>query len=138
MNFTILGPSDGQLQDNKSDTSDSNFGGNREYSQTAADKDYTSRTGNAPNKKENPVDETVRDIDDMANVESRKREFSRRDETSDTQKNNESVAIQSDSDRRPDEDTDPTKVPEASSLKQGRKANKWQFDSSDRYEGELS
>lgn len=104
MNF--LGPCDNQLNDNQSDTRDGRFGGNREYSQTAHSKDYTARTGNAPNKKENPED-TTKDIDDMANSEARKREFSRREETSNTQKSNEAGwATHSDSDRRPAEDED--------------------------------
>jgi hypothetical protein len=137
MSITILTPNEHTIQDGKSDPTVSNFGGRREHSNTAASQDYTSRTGAAPDKKENPKD-TAKDIDEMTEAESRKREFTRRDETSDVQKNNESVAVQSDSDRRPNEETDPVIVPEASDLKQQKKANKWQFDSSNRYEGEIS
>jgi hypothetical protein len=108
MNFTILGPSDGQLKDNKSDMTDTRFGGQRKnLSKSVADaKDYTKRTGTAPNKKENPVDETTRDIDDLANEKEKKSEFSYQEDKMDVQKGNDSVAIQSDSDRRPPEDTD--------------------------------
>lgn len=141
MNFTILGPSDGQLKDDKSMLTDARFGGHREHSQVAADKDYTARTGNAPNKKENPVDETVKDIDEMTESESRKREFSRREETSNVQKSNEADwQIKSDSDNRPrmDEGSDGLQVPEIIEERVRRKANKWQYDSSNTYEGEIS
>lgn len=141
MNFTILGPNDNKLKDDKSSMTASDFGGNREYSSNTSDaKDYTKRTGRAPNKKENPVDDTTKDVDDMTDPYARKREFSRREETSNVQKSNESVAIQSDSDRRPrmDEGNDAVQVPEASDLRQLKKANRWQYDSSNRYEGEIS
>jgi hypothetical protein len=90
MNFTILGPNESPLADSKSDAVDGNFGGNREVTANISKaSDYKSRQGGAPNKKENPVDETSRDIDEMTEAESRKREFSRREETSNVQKSNE-------------------------------------------------
>jgi hypothetical protein len=141
MNFTILGPSDNPVQNSKSDTTDGNFGGNREYSQTADAKDYTKRTGTASNKKENPVDITTKDIDDMADPNARKREFSYQENKEDVQKNNESGFItKSDSDNRPrmDEGSDAVQVPTSSDLRQRKKPNRWQFDSSDTYEGEIS
>jgi hypothetical protein len=137
MNFTVLGPNDNPLNDSKSSTVDGNFGGNREHSKTADAKDYTKRTGAAPDLKENPVDETSKDIDEMTDPKSRKREFSRREETSNVQKSNESPATQSDSDHQPD-GSDGVIVPEASDLKQQKKANRWQYQSSNRYEGEIS
>ena len=141
MNFTVLGPNDSPLKDDKSSATDARFGGHREYSQVSKVQDYTKRAGKAPNKKENPVEETTKDIDDMTDPKQRKREFSRREETSNVQKSNEAGwQTKSDSDNRPrmDEGTDGVQVPEASDLKQLKKANRWQFDSSNRYEGEIS
>lgn len=139
MSITILTPNEHPVRDGKSEPTASNFGGRREQSNTAASQDYTSRTGASPNKKENPVDETIRDIDDMTDPMSRKREFSYQDELSDCQKGNEADwRAQSDSDNRPDEEDDPVRIPEAINRRQYRKANKWQFDSSNRYEGEIS
>lgn len=140
MNFTVLGPNDSPLSSDQSTPTDARFGGHREHSSTAKAQDYTRRTGKAENKKENPVEETVRDIDDMANSEERKSEFSYQEKKINVQLNNEADFITaSDSDRRPrmDEGTDAVQVPEASELKQQKKANKWQFDTSNRYEGEI-
>ncbi len=139
MNFTILGPSDGQLKDDKSSMTDAKFGGHREVSDVAHAKDYTKRTGNAPNLKKNPVDETDKDVDDMSDVNdnfvdpatqrAKKREFSRRDETSDVQQSNEGIAVQSDPDNRPrmDEGSDITQVPETSDVKTRRSKLKGHF-----------
>jgi hypothetical protein len=141
MNFTVLGPNDNPLSSDQSTPTDSRFGGHREHSKTAKAQDYTSRTGKSENKKENPVEETVRDIDDMANSEERKSEFSYQEKKINVQANNEADFITaSDSDRRPrmDEGTDAVQVPDTSELKQQKKANKWQFDTSNRYEGEIS
>ena len=94
------------LQESQSDMVDSKFGGHREVSDVADDKDYTHRTGRAPNRKENPVDDTSKDIDEMTEAEARKREFSRREETSNVQKSNEADFItKTDSDNQPLEDT---------------------------------
>lgn len=108
MNFTILGPNDSPLAESKSDITDSRFGGNRAVTADISKAfDYTSRQGNAPSIKINPVDETSKDIDEMTEPQSRKREFSRRDETSDVQKSNEADFIsQADPDKRPLENTD--------------------------------
>jgi len=147
MNFTVLSPSgdgpkgDTPIKDNKSNTSDARFGGHREHSTVADAEDYTRRTGVAPNKKENPVDDTARDVDEMTEAESRKREFSRREETSNVQKSNEAGwQTKSDSDKRPrmDEGSDAVQVPEVVEERVRKKANKWQYDSSDTYEGEIS
>lgn len=80
------------LSEDQSSMKDDRFGGHREYSQTANDKDYTGRAATNPNAKKNPQDTTI-DVDDLENVEARKREFSRRDETADCQKSNESDFI---------------------------------------------
>lgn len=107
MNFTVLTPSDTPVQNSKSDTVDGNFGGNREHSQTSDNKDYTKRTGSAPSKKENPVENVIKDVDSMANSTTRKREFSYQENKMDVQKNNEANFItKSDSDNQPPEDTD--------------------------------
>ena len=136
MNFTILGPNDNPVQNSKSDTTDGNFGGNREYSQTSDAKDYTKRTGNAPNKKENPVDTAIKDIDDMTDPFSRKREFSYQEEEGTTEAD---FMIKSDSDNLPrmDEGSDAVQVPASSTLRQHKKPNRWQFAKSETYEGEL-
>lgn len=94
--------------DDKSMPTDSDFSGHREYSDVSRSSDYTARTNESPNVEKNPTDKTLKDVDDMANLETRKREFSRREETSNVQKSNTAAwREQSDSDRRPDEDTDP-------------------------------
>jgi hypothetical protein len=146
MNFTILSPSgdgprgDTPLQTSQSDMIDGRFGGLREHSNVADAKDYTKRTGEAPDKKENPVDETTRDIDDMSNTAEKKREFSYQENKMDVQKNNEGIAIQSDPDNLPrmNEGTDAVQVPEVVEERVRRKANRWQFDTSNTYEGEMS
>lgn len=81
---TILGPSDGQLQDDKSQPTHTNFGGNREYTPSVPKKegDYLSPTGGHVNSEKNPVDETTKDIDDMNDPVARKRETTRRRNTS--------------------------------------------------------
>jgi len=142
MNFTILTPGDSPVKDDKSSPTVSNFGGHRAHSNSVSDaKDYTKRTGNAPTIEENPTDTAVRDIDDMADPAARKREFSRREETSNTQLNNESSFItKSDSDNLPPMDTgsDATVVPETHAVKQTRKPNQWHFGTKSVYEGEIS
>lgn len=142
MTFTILTPSEGQLNDDKSSMTDTRFGGQRQrLNQSVADsKDYTKRTGAAPNKKENPED-AVKDIDDMANAEERKREFSYQEDKKDVQKSNEADFIEkSDSNNRPrmDEGSEVVQEPEASDVKQHRKPNQWHFGKSGSvYDGEI-
>ena len=145
-----MSPGDHPLTDDQSAATDARFGGHREYSQVANAKDYTARSGDDPQKEENPVDETVRDVDDMSDVNdntdqvkyprAKKREFSRRDETEDVQKSNESIAVQSDPDNRPrmNEGSDAVQVPEVVEERQRKKANPWQYDTSSTYEGEIS
>lgn len=140
MNFTILTPNDSPVMDSKSDITHGNFGGNREFSQTSDIKDYTKRTGQAPDKKENPVDTTTRDIDDMTDPYARKREFSYQDDLSDVQKGNEAgVFTKSDTDNIPreGEGSDAVQKPEASDVKRHRKPNQWWFGTENVYEGEV-
>jgi len=141
----ILSPNDSPLADNASDMKDQNFGGNREVTTGVQQKeqDYTKSAGGSPNIEENPVSETTRDIDDMANPEARKREFSRRAETQDPADHNKERFSESDSSNRPLEDTDGTTVPDdkhrRSKLKNHFGAG--QYDNNPnrgRYEGEIS
>lgn len=67
--------------------------------------DYTSRGCGTPNKKENPYEETTRDIDEMTDTASRKREFSRRAETSTAGDHNKEHFHETDPENRPPEDT---------------------------------
>lgn len=102
-----LNPNDNVLDDNASETSDSNFGGNRQYTTGTQQKeqDYKKSTGGSINIKKNPVDKTIRDIDDMANSETKKREFSRRAETENPSDHNKEHFNITDSENRPEEDT---------------------------------
>lgn len=141
MNFNTLSPFDSQVKDSKSDTSATHFGGHREHSDVSDAKDYTDRIKAAPNIKKNPVDKVVKDIDDMTDSKQRKREFSRREETSNVQKSNESdFIVKTDKENRPrmDEGSDPVQVPEVDKPKRHRKPNQWQFGTESVYEGEIS
>lgn len=140
MDFTILTPGDSPVKDDKSSPTSSNFGGQRVHSNVADAKDYTKRTGSASTIEKNPTDTTVRDIDDMADLTARKREFSRREETSNTQLNNEAdFIIKSDAENRPPMDTgsDAVVTPETHPVKQSRKPNQWHFGTESVYDGEI-
>jgi hypothetical protein len=138
-------PGDNPLSSDQSAPTDAKFGGHREYSDTAKAQDYTSRTGKAPNVKKNPVDDTIKDIDDMTDPNQRKREFSRREETSNVQASNEAGFItKTDADHRPPEDTDAIE-PENDPAKRPRSKVKGHFGSGQYdnmpnrgYEGEIS
>ena len=106
---------------------DGNFGGNREVtSNISKSQDYKSPSGGSPNIVENPED-VAKDIDEMTEAASRKREFSRREETSNTQKSNEAGFItKTDSDNRPPEQTDPFE-PDSDPLKLRRSKDKYNF-----------
>lgn len=123
----VLGPSDSPVSSSKSSMVDGNFGGNREVtSNISKSQDYTKPSGGAPNKIENPED-VSKDIDEMTEAESRKREFSRREETSNTQKSNEAGFIsKTDSDNRPLEQTDPFE-PDSDPPKTRRSKDKYNF-----------
>lgn len=140
MNFTILTPSDSPVMYDKSDATHSNFGGQRQNAAVADAKDYTKRTGQAPSIEENPVDGVVRDVDNMSNLRERKNDFSQQEIRSDVQKGNEGLGIWSDPENRPrmDEGTDAVQVPSSEYRKQLKKTNRWQFDKSEHYEGEIS
>jgi len=119
-----------------SDIKDLGFGGNREWGNTSDDSDYTRRTGDAPNIKENPVDETTRDIDDMADPKARKRDFSIQETAMNTQLGNEASFItKSDSDNRPrmDEGSDAVQIPETDTIKRHRKPNQWWYTTRSEY-----
>ena len=92
---------------NSSDIKDNRFGGRREISDSVSDKDYTARTGADQNKKYNPVDETTKDIDTLADPRTRTNEFLYQENKMDAQKGNEAnFIIKSDTDNLPNEDTD--------------------------------
>lgn len=102
-----LSPNDNPITDNAAELKDNNFGGNREYTKgkQVKDQDYTGRSCGSPNNKENPVDETTKDIDDMTNSEAREREFSRRAETACRKDHNKEHFHKTDPENLPLEDT---------------------------------
>jgi hypothetical protein len=116
MTGIILGPSDGQVSNKgKSDATHSHFGGNREYTpnKPRSENDYLKETLGAPNRVDNPVDETTRDVDDMSDpkditTRAKKREFQRRAETNDHADHNKEYFHNSDSENIPQEDTGAT------------------------------
>jgi hypothetical protein len=92
-NMFVLGPSDNKVNDRHGSSSlkDSRFGGNRQVTDNVQKtEDYTkpsterrsNMTGEADEKMVNPVEEATIDIDDMNDPQARKRETSRRAETS--------------------------------------------------------
>ena len=130
-------PYDAPVQESQSDATDSRFGGLRAVVDVSVAKteDYTSRTKASPNKKENPVDETTKDIDDLNNEEDRKREASRRAETSTVGADNKyrrpgdgDDKTYSEPDNRPPEDTDAF-TPDGDPIKLRRSKNKHHFGS---------
>lgn len=142
MNFTVLSPNDTPVKDSQSDMTDARFGGQRQkLNESVSDiKDYTKRSGESSNTKENPIDTAIKDIDDMANTSERKNIFTQEDIRADVQKGNESRAIQSDSDNRPnmDEGTDAVRVPVSDFREEMKKKSRWSFNNGDVYEGEIS
>jgi hypothetical protein len=142
MNFTVLTPNDSPLMYNKSDATHSNFGGQRQklHIPVGDDNDYTVRKGDDPNTDQNPIDTSIRDIDEMSNLEERKNRFTQEEIKSNCQEGNDSLGIQSDPENRPrmDEGTDGIQVPSSVFRKQLKKTNKWQFAKSEHYESEMS
>lgn len=104
--FTLT-PHDNPVSSDPSELRDGNFGGNRQYTvgQQVKSQDYKSRNCGAPNIKENPAEETAHDVDEMTEMESRKREFSRRAETADHRDHNKEHFHKTDPENRPLEDT---------------------------------
>ncbi len=123
---TILNasPVDSGMKDTKSQAVHTHYSGNRAHTPSKArdSDDYLKETKGAPNRVQNPVDETIRDVDDMSDpkdgiTRANKREFQRRYETSfhgdyDADKgiftNKEHFHV-SDLENAPEEDTDVTK-----------------------------
>jgi hypothetical protein len=98
------------------DTKSGDFGGKRAVTASSISKsqDITKRRGGAPNVEVNPVAETTKDVDDMANDKTGKREFSRRAETwARDHSTREGYNHEADSDNRPAEDTDAVVAPDA-------------------------
>lgn len=103
----VFSPNDNPLTTGQSDATDARFGGHRKITSTSKTQDYTSRTGASVDIKENPIEDVVKDIDDLSDSKQRKNEFSRQEELSDVQKGNTAdfmVAI--DRENSPPEDTD--------------------------------
>jgi len=132
----ILSPNDSPLAGDASEMKDQNFGGNREFTEGKQQKtqDYKKPVGGSSNIEENPVDETVRDIDDMTDPKARKREFSRRAETQDPADHNKEHFHQSDKANQPKEDTSAVAVPDD---KYHGDRLKYHFGEG-QYEGEIS
>lgn len=100
-------PNDSPVDDNTSSMKDNNFGGQRQFTtgKQVRTQDYTKKHCGAPNTKENPVEDAVRDVDAMSDEETRKREFSRRAETSTCGDHNKEHFHETDPENRPLEDT---------------------------------
>lgn len=134
--MTYFSPNDNPVSSSKTDIVDGNFGGNREFTVGTHQKaqDYKKPTGGAVNIKKNPVDETTKDTDDMANAEARKREFSRRAETNDRKDHNKEHFHKTDPENLPEENTSGVIVPD--DKKHGTKLP-YHFGEG-QYEGEIS
>ena len=86
---------------------DGNFGGNRAVSSTPAQStDYKRPTLGAPNRKENPVDTTTKDVDDLDDIEVGKDQTTRLRNASELVYKKEHVFEYTDKDNRPLEETD--------------------------------
>lgn len=128
-------PNDTPLSDNASSIKDTSFGGQRQFTKgkQTKDQDYTKKSGGSPNVKENPVDEVVRDIDEMTEPESRKREFSRRAETASHKDHNKEHFHETDPENRPFEDSSNLIIPDGK--KHGDKLRNQYGEG--QYEGEI-
>lgn len=129
MNFTVLSPGDNPVNNSKSDITDSNFGGNRKVTENIFEShDYTKARGGSVEVKENPVDETIKDIDDNEVVE--------------IKGNGAMFITKSDKENQPIEDTDAVVIPNSIGPKRQRKPDKYNFSSTSipvtNYEGEIS
>lgn len=121
----VLGPNDNRVSDKHSSSSpkDGKFGGNRKVtSNVQKTEDYTKPSterranmdGEVEEKIFNPVEDTTKDIDDLNDPKARKRETTRREETSTTGHDQESNPYRrpgdaddktySEADNRPDMD----------------------------------
>jgi hypothetical protein len=138
--------------DDRFGSKDGNFGGNRAVSSTPAkDGDYKRPTLGAPNRKENPVDETERDIDDLAGTVDDKYRgdgmYDRQQDASDLTQRFDLQYVKTDAENRPPEDTDAfTPDPDDPDflIKKRRSKNKGQYGDGQYdnypnrgYEGEL-
>jgi hypothetical protein len=77
----ILGPNDSKVSNSTTDSTHSNFGGQRAVTAGVSKaEDYTQRTTTAAEVQENPVDDTTKDVDDMNDPQSRKSDTLRQTE----------------------------------------------------------
>ena len=143
----VMSPNDNPVSDKTGAGAlkDRKFGGNRKVTDNVQkDEDYTkpsverraNMAGNVDEKIVNPVEETTKDIDYMNDPEARKREVSRRAETSDfdssTRKYREEVddytgPIQSDPDNRPKQDSREDDMVEPNPEKKHGTRNPWRI-----------
>lgn len=131
MNDMTFSPADNPVNNSKSDIVDTNFGGNRKVTENIFEAhDYTKPRGGTSEVKENPVDETEKDIDEKEHKQIK---------LLDTEAN---FIIKLESDNKPLEDTDPVINPNSIGPKRQRKADKYNFTSTSipvtNYEGEIS
>lgn len=140
----IFSPNDTPVANNKSAITDGDFSGNREISAASnfKDQDYTGRSQTGSDVEENPVDDVAKDIDDMSDSKARKREFSRRAETSTTGDHNKSRFAESDPENIPSENMDTVRIPDEkyTGTKLRNQFGHGQYDEPNRrnYEGEIS
>lgn len=112
----ILGPNDNQVKNSKSDAVDGDFGGSRKVTTKKQRKtqDYKKPTESAMDMEKNPVDEVVKDIDEMTDSKERKREFSKLAELSDPADHNKERFHEIDGNNKPLEDNSATIIPDGS------------------------
>jgi len=140
----FLSPNDNPVVDNKADNFHTNFGGRRAVTinKQVKDQDYTKPTQCAVDVKENPVDDVIRDVDDMTDAKARKREFSRRAETEDRADTNKEYFHTADANNRPLEDTDPVIVPDGKhhgpTIRNHFGSGQYHKPNQNVYEGEIS
>lgn len=130
----ILTPNDSPISNKV--TENVNFGINKAHTTGEQQKsqDYLKPSGGSPNTELNPVDETLKDVDDMSNTKTRKREFSRRHETQTTGDHNKERFHESDFNNRPKEDDSSVIVPDD---KHHGSVLKYHFGEG-QYEGEIN
>jgi len=120
----VLGPHDSPVSHSTTDLTDTNFGGARKVTagiQNAAD--YTKRTNDLRDVKENPVDATTRDVDDLNDPQARKNDTTRQVKSFETGDLNTEYFHVSDLENKP--------------LDEGREDSAFQVPASDKPHGSL-
>lgn len=120
----ILGPSESQVSNPTNDLTATNFGGPRKVTagiQNAAD--YTKRTNDLRDVKENPVDATTKDVDDMNDPFARKHDTKHQQDLMNANTSGDDNFIVSNLERKP--------------LDEGREDSAFQVPASDKPHGSL-